>query len=829
MGGMRKVGLTIKAISLFITCILLTTSISVAVENHVLNPSSDNKIPTDDQIDLSIEDREKLEKISREMIEELNNYTKDLDDVLSRASSSKEDAKELYENLSEKLMNDFLSDEELENITIETDNDTLLRLIDILSREIENFSEDFNEGINEEIEKSYQKEISLRESSLYGEEIDRETQEEESIEQINTLSIDESSKEKITSVGNESANLSKVMAFIDRFFDKNSLLKELLTKTIYKLSPIGFSDDVERKNIGKTELDDNQVGAESLGGGLSENPNPTYVETEDLSQMSAESSEETVPITSTEESYTETQDQTTTAESPSDVLSSSHLLWIETAGGIDPGEFKTAKAFGRDEESESEDSSIDYSLADRWYIYHSGDRIEIPLALHSIVDLNVLSVEKIEVIIGEEIFEVKPHFGGLDIGDVILLGILGYHLILLKFTIKALLLVGKGLLIPLILEKIYKFGWKVLSKFWKALFGITFAGLLLEMYNNFVSTLSKKVLPILGEYIDKAIDWVVEYFLPALAGWLMEKAIPAIVEFIKILPMIIYDLIRCVNIAVIKAMEIGEVLYEAIKHFSIEILGGTEFTVTMGRTVVGSKSGAERYLNIFDVMEMSPLVAYIREGCDGKYAIVNLTVKSANKTRDWLRVGIIIDDDHQSGDGNGYEHFTSKYIPTAEQAGYSEGYMEGYQQGYSDGYNAASSTETESNSASSEEATEDTSTESSSWSDEWGSSAPSGGQSSGGEQSEESENVPPVAVIDGPSSGTVGEVLTFTAEDSFDVDGAIVRYDWWYKGMWHNNLGDTIQIVFYSPIPHTKTIKVRVHDDDGDIDIATTTCYITLW
>ena len=64
-----------------------------------------------------------------------------------------------------------------------------------------------------------------------------------------------------------------------------------------------------------------------------------------------------------------------------------------------------------------------------------------------------------------------------------------------------------------------------------------------------------------------------------------------------------------------------------------------------------------------------------------------------------------------------------------------------------------------------------------------------------------------------PSDPNKGDSINFVS-NSYDPDGDnIVRYDWWYNGLWHNNKGSSISLTYY--IRGQKTVKLRVHDEYG--------------
>jgi hypothetical protein len=89
---------------------------------------------------------------------------------------------------------------------------------------------------------------------------------------------------------------------------------------------------------------------------------------------------------------------------------------------------------------------------------------------------------------------------------------------------------------------------------------------------------------------------------------------------------------------------------------------------------------------------------------------------------------------------------------------------------------------------------------------------------------ETTQNQAPSVSINGPSTGNTGQTLSFSSSAS-DPDGSITRYDWYYKGSWHNNLGSSISISY--PTTGTKTVKVKVYDNDDATNTATKTVTIT--
>ena len=86
----------------------------------------------------------------------------------------------------------------------------------------------------------------------------------------------------------------------------------------------------------------------------------------------------------------------------------------------------------------------------------------------------------------------------------------------------------------------------------------------------------------------------------------------------------------------------------------------------------------------------------------------------------------------------------------------------------------------------------------------------------------EDTNDPPNAVISGPDTIQKGHEATYSALGSFDSDGSIVQYDWYgrksgeYLIKWHDNVGESFTVKYATA--GSKTIKLRVHDNDGAID-----------
>ncbi len=95
----------------------------------------------------------------------------------------------------------------------------------------------------------------------------------------------------------------------------------------------------------------------------------------------------------------------------------------------------------------------------------------------------------------------------------------------------------------------------------------------------------------------------------------------------------------------------------------------------------------------------------------------------------------------------------------------------------------------------------------------------------------EDTNDPPNAVIWGPDTIQKGHEATYSASGSFDSDGSIVQYDWYgrksgeYLIKWHNNVGESFTVKYATA--GSKTIKLRVHDNEGATDIMAKTIEIT--
>lgn len=84
-------------------------------------------------------------------------------------------------------------------------------------------------------------------------------------------------------------------------------------------------------------------------------------------------------------------------------------------------------------------------------------------------------------------------------------------------------------------------------------------------------------------------------------------------------------------------------------------------------------------------------------------------------------------------------------------------------------------------------------------------------------------NMPPVAVVNGPYSGEEGESISFSSEGSNDPDGNIVEYRWDFGDGQTSASADPSYT--YSE-PGTYTVTLRVTDDKGATNIATTSCTV---
>lgn len=84
-------------------------------------------------------------------------------------------------------------------------------------------------------------------------------------------------------------------------------------------------------------------------------------------------------------------------------------------------------------------------------------------------------------------------------------------------------------------------------------------------------------------------------------------------------------------------------------------------------------------------------------------------------------------------------------------------------------------------------------------------------------------NVPPVAVINGPYSGEEDSEISFSSSGSNDPDGSIVGYSWDFGDGQTSTSADPSHT--YSD-PDTYTVTLRVTDDEGASNMATTSCTV---
>jgi ABC-type branched-subunit amino acid transport system substrate-binding protein/PKD repeat protein len=84
-------------------------------------------------------------------------------------------------------------------------------------------------------------------------------------------------------------------------------------------------------------------------------------------------------------------------------------------------------------------------------------------------------------------------------------------------------------------------------------------------------------------------------------------------------------------------------------------------------------------------------------------------------------------------------------------------------------------------------------------------------------------NMPPVAVINGPYSGEEDSEISFTSSGSNDPDGSIVEYSWDFGDGQTGTGADPSHM--YSD-PDTYTVTLRVTDDKGVSNMATTSCTV---
>jgi PKD repeat protein len=84
-------------------------------------------------------------------------------------------------------------------------------------------------------------------------------------------------------------------------------------------------------------------------------------------------------------------------------------------------------------------------------------------------------------------------------------------------------------------------------------------------------------------------------------------------------------------------------------------------------------------------------------------------------------------------------------------------------------------------------------------------------------------NMPPFAVINGPYSGEEDSDISFSSSGSHDPDGSIVDYSWDFGDGQTSTSADPSHI--YS-VPNTYTVTLRVTDDKGATNMATTSCTV---
>jgi formylglycine-generating enzyme required for sulfatase activity len=72
------------------------------------------------------------------------------------------------------------------------------------------------------------------------------------------------------------------------------------------------------------------------------------------------------------------------------------------------------------------------------------------------------------------------------------------------------------------------------------------------------------------------------------------------------------------------------------------------------------------------------------------------------------------------------------------------------------------------------------------------------------------ENQPPKAVISGPTSGSVGETLSFSGADSFDEDGYIVSYAWDFGD---GTTGSGVNVTHVYTVPGSYQVTLTVTDN----------------
>ncbi len=84
-------------------------------------------------------------------------------------------------------------------------------------------------------------------------------------------------------------------------------------------------------------------------------------------------------------------------------------------------------------------------------------------------------------------------------------------------------------------------------------------------------------------------------------------------------------------------------------------------------------------------------------------------------------------------------------------------------------------------------------------------------------------NLPPTAVISGPTSGLVGETLSFSGSGSSDSDGSIVSYAW---DLGDGTTGSGITVTHSYSATGSYTMTLTVTDDGGLSDSATQTVQV---
>lgn len=84
-------------------------------------------------------------------------------------------------------------------------------------------------------------------------------------------------------------------------------------------------------------------------------------------------------------------------------------------------------------------------------------------------------------------------------------------------------------------------------------------------------------------------------------------------------------------------------------------------------------------------------------------------------------------------------------------------------------------------------------------------------------------NQPPIADANGPYEGNVGELITFDGTGSYDPDGTSISYEWDLddEGVFDDATGPTPSETWTAP--YSGTIRLRIGDEDGNIDIDSTT------